>query len=65
MENLELQDFTIKPGVIDKSQFEKINEYALDIKAKYQDLKLSDDNLPELKDVHARLNKLINSLETE
>lgn len=65
MENLELQDFTIKPGMIDKSQFEKINEYALDIKAKYQDLKLSDDNLSELKDVHARLNKLINSLETE
>lgn len=65
MENLELQDFTIKPGVIDKSQFEKINEYALDIKNKYQDLKLNSDNLSELKDVHARLNKLINSLETE
>lgn len=65
MENLELRDFAIKPGVIDKSQFEKINEYALDIKNKYQDLKLSDDNLSELKDVHARLNKLINSLETE
>lgn len=65
MENLELQDFTIQPGMIDKSQFEKINDYALDIKAKYQDLKLNDDNLSELKDVHARLNKLITSLETE
>lgn len=65
MENLELRDFTIQPGVIDKSQFEKINEYALDIKNKYQDLKLTDDNLSELKDVHARLNKLITSLESE
>ena len=62
MENLELQDFTIKPGMIDKSQFEKINEYALDIKNKYQDLKLSDDNISELKEVKEKIKKLINSV---
>ena len=56
MENLELQDFTIQPGVIDKSQFEKINEYALDIKAKYQDLVSKKAELVEIEKAIEGLN---------
>lgn len=65
MEELQLDNISVSLGKIDYTQIDKISEYANRVKKQFDGLTLTDDNLDELKEVHANLNKLYTSLENE
>ena len=65
MEELQLENISVSLGRIDYTQIDKIAEYANRVKDRFEGLKLTDDNIDELKEVHANLNKLYTSLENE